>query len=414
MAINIQNIIDQITAKAAAADSTDTADYLLTLSKAVLAMNNATGVIEYRAKSQLPTVDSSILGNFAYIAAGYDIDSVYADSYAGFYYAARIGSNDSGWDRIRTVKDYNAENVFQGSISGYASGGVNPTPAVINTIEKYSFTSDANATDVGDLLTILRDPSGQSSSTHGYVTGGDNGTTSNVIQKYPFAVDANSADVGDLTQVRREMAGASSNANGYASGGNAPTPIGLESNIIDKFPFSVDANATDVGDLTVQRRYVTAGQSSSTHGYASGGQEGPANADTSTIIDKFPFASDASATDVGDLIEQVRQAMGQNSASHGYHSGGRVYSPVPASFTTSGVIQKFSFSTDGNASDVGDLTLVRFVASGSSSTSSGYTAGGGSPAAQNIIDKFPFASDANATDVGDLTITKIYLSGQQV
>jgi hypothetical protein len=413
MAINIQNIIDQITTKAAAADSSMDADYLLTLSKSVLAMNQATGVIEYRYKNLLPDVDSSILGNFAYIPPGSDIDSVYGDSYGAFFYAARIGSNDSGWDRIRTGVDSYAENTFQGTVSGYASGGVNPTPAVVNTIEKYSFTSDANATDVGDLLTTLRDPSGQSSSTHGYVTGGNNPAT-DVIQKYPFAVDANSADVGNLTQVRREMAGASSNANGYASGGNAPTPIGIENNIIDKFPFSVDANATDVGDLTVQRRYVQAGQSSATHGYASGGQETPANADTSTIIDKFPFSSDANATDVGDLIEQVSQAMGQNSASHGYHSGGRVYNPGPASLTTSGVIQKFSFSTDGNASDVGDLTLVRFVASGSSSRSSGYTAGGGSPAQRDTIDKFPFATDANATDVGDLTIAKTYLSGQQV
>ena len=57
---------------------------------------------------------------------------------------------------------------------------------------------------------------------------------------------------------------------GYSSGGvNAPGPTG-PSNVIDKFPFSSDANATDVGDLTVAR-WGVAGQSSSTHGYNSGG-----------------------------------------------------------------------------------------------------------------------------------------------
>jgi hypothetical protein len=41
-------------------------------------------------------------------------------------------------------------------------------------------------------------------------------------------------------------------------------------NTIDKFPFATDTNATDVGDLTTARRSV-AGQSSTTFGYTSGG-----------------------------------------------------------------------------------------------------------------------------------------------
>ena len=45
--------------------------------------------------------------------------------------------------------------------------------------------------------------------------------------------------------------------------------------MINKFPFSVDANATDVGDLT-QLRVNPAGQSSpvSGYGYSSGGTGG--------------------------------------------------------------------------------------------------------------------------------------------
>jgi hypothetical protein len=31
----------------------------------------------------------------------------------------------------------------------------------------------------------------------------------------------------------------------------------------------------------------------------------------------------------------------------------------------------------------------------------------------NVIDKFPFASDGNATDVGDLTLARIGGAGQQ-
>ena len=46
------------------------------------------------------------------------------------------------------------------------------------------------------------------------------------------------------------MAGQSSTVSGYNSGGNRAGEFGLT---IDKFPFAADANATDVGDLTVAR-----------------------------------------------------------------------------------------------------------------------------------------------------------------
>ena len=41
-------------------------------------------------------------------------------------------------------------------------------------------------------------------------------------------------------------------------------------NVIDKFSFATDGNATDVGDMSVHR-WAVAGQSSTTDGYASGG-----------------------------------------------------------------------------------------------------------------------------------------------
>ena len=86
---------------------------------------------------------------------------------------------------------------FQGSNYGYSSGGVVYPPGVTNTIEKFTFSSDGNATDVGDL-TVGRDyVSGQSSSVSGYVTGGAPPT--NVIQKFKFPSDGNATDVADMT-----------------------------------------------------------------------------------------------------------------------------------------------------------------------------------------------------------------------
>ena len=47
---------------------------------------------------------------------------------------------------------------FQGTISGYTAGGHNG--AYLNTIDKFSFTTDGNATDVGDITVARRGPAG--------------------------------------------------------------------------------------------------------------------------------------------------------------------------------------------------------------------------------------------------------------
>jgi hypothetical protein len=295
------------------------------------------------------------------------------------------------------------ETVFQGTISGYTSGGRLPADVSLNTIDKFPFAADGNATDVGDLTLITRDTAGQSSTTHGYTSGGYNGTTGyDVIAKFSFVADANATDVGNLTQGRYVATGQSSSESGYTSGGLANIDI------IDKFPFVADTNATDVGNLTVGRKALS-GQNSKTHGYNSGGLTGnpTVNGGMENTIDKFPFATDGNATDVGDLTIYTGALAGQSSTTHGYTAGG--YNAV-------NVIQKFTFATDGNSTDVGDLTQARVASAGQSSTDSGYTSGGryAPTTLFNTIDKFPFSNDVNATDVGDLTIARYSVSGQQV
>ncbi len=103
---------------------------------------------------------------------------------------------------------------------------------------------------------------------------------------------------------------------------------------------------------------------------------------------------------------------GQSSNISGYMSGGQQDSPNYAWFNT---IDKFPFSSDNNASDVGDLTLARSQCAGNSSSDNGYTSGGVDPgwARVNIIDKFPFVSDSNATDVGDIVRNNDGSAGHQ-
>ncbi len=225
----------------------------------------------------------------------------------------------------------------------------------------------------------------------------------NIIDRFPFATNANATDYGDLTQNRYGSSGHSSDVSGYSAGGWVP---GI-SNVIDKFPFASAANATDVGDLTVAR-HVHSGQSSTVSGYASGGITPPAS--YYNIIDKFPFATNANATDVGD-ITQARygggQDVGPSSDVSGYSSGGWVGA-------ISNVIDKFPFATNANATDVGDLSVARHVHTCNSSTASGFTAGGITPPSSyyNIVDKFPFATDTNAIDHCDITQARYGNAGQ--
>ena len=74
-------------------------------------------------------------------------------------------------------------------------------------------------------------------------------------------------------------------------------------------------------------------------------------------------------------------------------------------------IEKTAFASDGNSTDVGNLTRNLYEMAGSSSTTHGYSGGGTTTTNPNPlqtsneltdIQKFPFASDTNATDTADL------------
>lgn len=291
---------------------------------------------------------------------------------------------------------------------GYTAGGDTSPSNYSNVIDKFPFSSDGNATDVGDLLAGLINVAGQSSSTNGYTSGGT--TLPGVlydIQKHSFTSDGNATDVGDLTVTRRQTSGQSSSTNGYNSGGSD------NSRVIDKFPFASDGDATDVGDLVFPpgARSQTMGHNSADNGYVSGGFTGPGP--QTSQIDKFPFATDSNSADVGDLTRVVARGSGQSSSDNGYVSGGR-----SGSTQTTNVIEKWPFASDGNASDVGDLTISNNMNIGQSSTTNGYSSGGNTNPSPpqpryNVIDKFPFASDGNATDVGDLTLGRAFGAGSQ-
>ena len=272
---------------------------------------SANNILQLDSNAKIPAVDGSLLtGTDTALSGSSDptistnptngVGTKYKNTTSGEMYIctdATAGANV--WTNVGEGTGDIVPWLFGGTIRGFAAGNESS-----NVIDSFSFASDGNATDHGDLTVARSTKAGHSSSTHGYVSSGSASAASDkTIDKFTFASTGNATDVGDLTQIMTNSTGQSSQTHGFTSGGdNGPTI-----NVINKFSFSVDGNATDHGDLTVARSNE-AGQSSTTHGYTSGGHTSSA----SNVIDKFTFASTGNATDVGNLTVSRRGVAGSH------------------------------------------------------------------------------------------------------
>ena len=308
---------------------------------------------------------------------------------------------------------------YSGTNFGYVMGGYTPSATFSNVVDKTPYASDANAVDVGDMTSpVSYGGQGGSSSTEGFHMGGyppayTNGTK---VESFPFASDGNmtaspySLSAGQVVG-HAEVVGDRSTVM-YSIGLTAPTAAGPH---IQKFSLPIAANSTDVGDI-FGGLYSFAGHSSETHAYTSGGVS-PGVPGGTNEIRKIPFATDENATDVGDLAGRFREVSGSSSSTHGYTVGGRWLAPEGNPDPTNlqrNDIQKFSFASDGNATDAADLMAPNTHGGGHTSSTHGYQSSGTSPTDPthpvNRIQKYPFASDTNATEVGDLTAARYYIA----
>ena len=303
---------------------------------------------------------------------------------------------------------------YQGSNYGYNAGGAQQNPEhgnCVNTIDRFAFASTANAVDVGDLTVAQFNTVGNSSASYsfssgGYSTGGYN--YQNKIEKYANASTANATDIANLTENKGDSTmGSSSPTHGFIAGVRLGNTAPYNPDVtIEKFSTVSDADAGDHGDLHTATWYG-GGHSTVTHGFTSGHSN---NASPYYInnIQRYAFASNTTATDWANTTIATNPYSGQggsSSTTNGY-----------AYFGGSGVsvIDKFPFASQTNASDIGDLSVHRWYGTGGhSSTTYGYSSGGwtGNPNVQNVIDKVSFATDGNASDVGDLTVARKQQAG---
>jgi len=380
---------------------------------------SANQLVQLDSNAKIPAVDGSLLTGLGGLSGSSDptistnpgtVGTKFINTTDGEIFIctdATAGANV--WTNVGTgtgdIYPWLTNSTTQGDNYGYAAGPYNSPAGSQNRIEKaVNFSSDGNGTDWADLTVGRYDCAGTSSATYGYCCGGQPTHSGmarlNVIDKWPFASQTNASDVGDLSLVRSLFEGHMSTTHGYTCGGTGgPAHSPYARNEIDKFSFSSDGNSSDIGNLTAARE-SGGGSSSSTHGYYAGGRDNAVPEHNWSIrIDKFSFSSDGNATTVGNTVQASgaghRGRTGTQSYYYGYVLGG--------GDTETDVIEKYSFASDGNSSDVGDLLAANKFGAGIAGYTKGYYIGGGVPWMDNTIQKFDFASDGNGTDVGNLS-----------
>jgi hypothetical protein len=100
-------------------------------------------------------------------------------------------------------------------------------------------TAGANVwTNIGEGTGDINPPPYYQGTTHGYIAGGER----NAIDRFSYSSNGNATDWADLVGSYTHMTGCSSATNGFAIGDTAV-------DIINKFPFASQTNATDTGNL---------------------------------------------------------------------------------------------------------------------------------------------------------------------
>ena len=337
-----------------------------------------------------PAIDTNPSGGVSHVWVNTTSGEIYSctDATAGANVWTNVGPGTGN------IEPY----TYQGTQYGYSFGGHIPST---DDIQRYSFVSDGNATNIGDRGIFAPSHTSTSSDTHGYVMGGAVGpTVVNNIHKFSFSasIGLTATDIGNLTVARRWLAGCSSVGYGWSVGGGTTNGAGSEVNTIDRISHTTDSDATDWADLYSASR-MGSSSSSTDYGYKAG-MGYPHN----NIIQRFPFATQTTSSDVGDLAIASGAHGGTSSTTHGYTLGAGE-GPI------GNYIQKYAFASSGNSTDIANLLGNLWEMSCSSSTTHGYSAqgsNGGGGHAVNTIQKHSFSADTDAVDVGDTTVATNY------
>jgi len=283
-----------------------------------------------------------------------------------------------------------------GSGTAVAFGGVsgNGSPEWANA-DYINIATTGNAADFGDMpYTCERGASCASSTKFIYFPGQKNNSQSQTMSSRFFASGSDTVDFGSYTPENSYLdapSGCSNSTRGVLGGGSgANSPYQM--NTLYYITLASLGDASDFGDLSAGRSFLS-GLASSTRGVFSGGREETTN--PTNRMDYVTIASTGNATDFGDLTAARREVAGAASSTRGVNGGGNTG-------TYSNIIDYITIATTGNATDFGDLTLSMFGTAAASTESRAVWFGGYTGSTRNVIQYVTIATTGNAVDFGDL------------
>ena len=285
-----------------------------------------------------------------------------------------------------------------------AGGRNNPDSAAAQvTIDMHEISTTGNAVDFGDLMEANTGAKGggcTGSATRAIFTGGFNPGPSALTTQIQYVVMSSGGganDWGDLETAKNGITPASNNTRGILQGGATPDYTSEMSSINIQ---SLGNDSNFGSHLEGAIRNGAAAQNG-TRGLWGGGQ-GP-SANYFTIV-SYVFATSGSGTKFGELSDDPNANAAVSSGIRGVWAGG-------AAPSVTNTIEYVTIATEGNATDFGDLTTARRNLAGCTNRirgtfAGGHTQGSGSGDNLNTIDFITIASTGDATDFGDLTVVR--------
>ena len=231
-----------------------------------------------------------------------------------------------------------------------------------DVIDYITMASSGNAQDFGNLTTSGRCPGGASSSTRALFAGVNN---SNVISYVQISTLGDALDFGDLTNVSGNRTASFSSPTRFVcmSGHSSPNQ-----GVIDFLNIASKGNTVKFGNITFAGEgYGSAkmnrGLSNSTRGLFAGGYQPNSPYPVVSFIDYVTIASEGNATNFGDMTSVRYNNMTTGSQTRGILAGGQGDQPT---FTREKTIDSVEYATTGTAVHFGELS----VAAGSGSANS--------------------------------------------
>jgi len=313
---------------------------------------------------------------------------------AGNTFDGAIAMNSSSWMYFPTGRTEE-----RGRGRGLLGGSNDGSPFSTN-IQYITIQSQGNSIDFGDLTLARSRASSYASSTRGVWAGGQTPSEADRIDSVTISTTGDATDFGNLTVSRLFCSGTSSNTRGLTVGGYA-SPVVV--NVIDFTTIASAGDATDFGDLLVKK--ATAGAlSSTTRAVFGGGYQVRSPAAATNDITSLTIATTGNSADFGDLTVNKRHLSAVSSNTRGVFCSGS----TPGQNNT---IDFITIASAGDATDFGDATIANEHRAGISNSIRGVNAGSGTPAIGNTIDFITIATTGNAADFGDTTTNMGYSAG---